>query len=53
MVGVPLIAHDGWTDAASRVERTAGVVNANKLGDEEGEADANWSDEGRSVLFLC
>lgn len=42
------------TEGARGVERTARVVDADELGDEEGEADADGGDEcGWGVLDVC
>ena len=51
VVRLEVASRDAGAEGAGRVERGAGVVDARDFGDEEGEADADWGDEGALVFF--
>jgi hypothetical protein len=49
-VGVEVSENDGGSETPGRIERSAGVVDAEKFGDEQGESDTDGRDEGGLVL---
>lgn len=53
MLGVKRSSHGARPKRASRIERTARVIDADHLGYEEREPDADGRDERRLVLLLC
>ena len=51
VVRLEVSSRDAGPEGARGVEGGAGVEDASDFGDEEGEADADWGDEGAFVFF--